>query len=283
LDALFGLGPQHFTPQFSYSTEQDYTSYGAALNYSLDLNQKNTTLNLGWAHAWDTVLPSKGTFIRSPQSKDTDDVLIGLNQLLSPRTVLTLDFTFRNSSGYLADPYRGVLFSGYPQFDLNEPVLFPEKRPSDRQSYIGYVSLTQYVTPLRGSAEGAYRFSSDTFGITAHTAEVAWHQKIGKQVLVSPLFRYYQQGAADFYATQFQGNPADPSNRGSIPSNYSADYRLSHLETLTCGVEISFKVIEQLSLDFSYRRYVMSGLDHVTSPTAYPKANIFTAGARLWF
>jgi hypothetical protein len=283
LDALLSFGPHHLTPQFSYSTEHDYTSYGAALNYALDLNQKNTTLNLGWAHAWDTILPYNSPYLFTPKAKDTDDVLIGINQLLSPRTVLTANFTYRNSRGYLNDPYRGVLFSDYLQFDLGNPALFPEKRPGHRQSYIGYISLTQYVTPLRGSVEGAYRFFGDSFGVTAHTAEIAWHQNIGKHVMVSPLFRYYQQGAADFYATQFPGNPADPSNPTPIPPYYSADYRLSHLETFTYGVEVNVKVIDRISLDFSYRRYEMLGLDHVTSPSAYPKANIFTVGARLWF
>jgi hypothetical protein len=283
LNAPLTFGPHHITPQFSYSTEHDYTSYGAALNYSLDLNQKNTSLNLGWAHDWDTIYPYKGTYIYSPQSKNADDLLIGINQLLGPKTVLTLNFTFRDARGYLADPYRGVLFSDYIQFDLNNPVLFPEKRPDHRHAYIGYVSLTQYVKPLRASVEGSYRLYVDTYDIVAHTVDLRWHQNIGKHVMISPMFRYYEQEAASFYATQFPGNPADSSNPTPIPPYYSADYRLSHMQTFTYGVAVSVKVINQVSVDFSYERYAMYGLDHVTSPSAYPKANIFTVGARLWF
>ena len=282
VDAMFSFGPHHITPQYSYSTEHDYVSRGVALNYALDLNEKNTTLQLGWSHNFDTVLPYHGTYIFLPQSKDQDDVLVGITQLLGPKTVLTADFTFRNARGYLADPYRGVVFDDYPVAD---PPYYNEIRPNYRQSYIGYLSLTQYLTPLHASVEGSYRFSRDTFGISAHTLDLQWRQKIGRRVVLSPLFRFYHQTAANFYGDQFPGDPGlypvfDPT---PIPTYYSADYRLSKIETFTFGVEASIKVIESLSLDFAYKRYEMFGLDNVTSPTAYPKANIFSIGARLWF
>ena len=283
LDFATTFGAHHITPQFSYSEEHDYISYGGALNYSLDLNEKNTSLNLGWAHAWDTVLPYHGTYISQNQSKDTDDFLVGVNQILGPKTLLAVNFTFRNSHGYMNDPYRGVLFDDYPQGDLNNPSLFPEKRPTFRQSYIPYVSLVQYITPLDASIEGSYRFFHDSYAIDAHTVALSWHQKIGKRLLVSPVFRYYQQSAASFYATQFPGDPSNPADPAPIPNYYSADYRLSKLETFTFGVEMSAKVTEWLSLDFAYKHYAMYGLDNVTSSSAYPKANVFTVGARVWF
>lgn len=280
LDAAASFGPHHITPQFSYSSEHDYISYGGALNYSLDLNQKNTALNLGWAHAWDTVIPYRGEYITQNQQKNTDDILVGVNQILGPKTVMSVNLTFRNSHGYLNDPYRSVVFSDYPT-DPDNPGLWPEKRPTFRQSYIPYISLVQYVTPVNASIEGAYRFYDDTFGVKAHTMDLSWHQKIGKIFLVSPVFRYYWQTAADFYAPLFPGDPSlDPT---VFPTYYSADYRLSKLESFTYGVEISAKLTHFLSLDFGYKRYAMYGLDKVTSSSAYPKANIFTVGARLWF
>src|SRR5215469_5472501 len=124
IEPTLSFGPHHITPQFSYSQESDYISYGAALNYSLDLNGKNTTLNLGWSHDFDTILATPFTYIYRKKDKDTDDFLVGVNQLLSPKTVLTVNFTFRNSHGYEDDPYRGVFFNDYPQADLNNPILF---------------------------------------------------------------------------------------------------------------------------------------------------------------
>ncbi len=283
MDAALSYGPHHLTPEFSYSSEHDYVSYGGALNYSLDLNEKNTILNLGWAHDSDTIIPNSATYIFREQHKITDDVFIGADQLLGPNTVLTANFTFGNSSGYLNDPYRGVLFEAYPQADLNNPSLFAEKRPNYRESYTVFGSVLQYVKPLRASAEGSYRFYADSFGIFAHTIGVAWHQKAGSRVLVSPLFRYYEQSAADFYATQLPGDPSNPANPTPIPTYYSADYRLSRLQSFTYGAEVSVRVLSWLSINAAFKRYEMIGLDGVTSQSAYPHANIVTVGSSVWF
>ena len=55
------------------------------------------------------------------------------------------------------------------------------------------------------------------------------------------------------------------------------------METFTYGVELTAKVGERISFDLGYKRYDMFSLDHATSYSAYPKANIVTVGARLWF
>jgi hypothetical protein len=282
-EATLNFGRHHITPGYAYSTEHDYLSHGISLNYAIDLNQKNTTLNAGWSHNFDQVLPNSGTYISKPQNKDTDEFLIGVNQLLGPKTVLTANFTYRNSHGYMDDPYRGVFFDNYPQFDPNSLSLFPEHRPGRRESYIGYLSLSHFVTKLDGSVEGSYRIYDDSFGILAHTVGLAWHQKIGSRVILSPVFRYYRQTAADFYGVHFAGDPSNPFDTTPVPAYYSADYRLSELETFTGGLELNAKITERFSLDLSYKRYEMHGLDRATSPSAYPSAHIVTAGLRVWF
>jgi hypothetical protein len=42
-------------------------------------------------------------------------------------------------------------------------------------------------------------------------------------------------------------------------------------------------VRQWLGLDLGYERYVMYGLDGITDASAYPSANVFTIGARIWF
>ena len=273
-DPTLTLGRHRLTPEFSYSQEHDYISFGSALNYSVDLNEKNTTLNLGWSHNLDTVLP-KG-FLDKKAAKHSDEVLVGVNQLLGPKTVLTANLIFAGDRGYLNDQYKGALFASDPQLDATQPALEPEKRPRYRDRYTALVALTQEVRPLHASVEGSYRFYVDSYGVLAHTLDLAWYQKLGKYVVISPLFRYYRQSAADFYAEQF-GDFNHP------PAYYSADYRLSNLETFTVGLGINCRIQSWLTLDAGFKRYIMRGLDGVTSPTAYPSANVFTMGARLWF
>ena len=275
-------GNQTTTPQFAYSLENDYESVGLSLNHAIELNQKNTTLSVGLAYTYDEIFPKFWNGDR--EYKNSGDALIGISQLLGPKTIFTASITLGTSRGYLADPYKRFRFTDYPLSD----VTFPEKRPDHREKQVGFFSLTHFVTPANGSAELTYRIYHDSYGILSHTVSLGWFQKLGEHVLLSPMFRFMDQTAADFYAVQLRGDPTvppdDPFGPGiAIPSVYSADYRLSALQTFTYGLGVSVKLKDYLTLDAGYKRYEMVGRDHQTSPSAYPKANTFSAGFRVWF
>lgn len=308
------------TPQVAYSKESDYESFGLALNQTINFNQRNTALTVGVAENWDRV---KGFFQSAFASKDTTDFLVGVRQILTPRTVLTVNLTLGYSRGYLTDPYKGVNFGySYPVSFYDPPTVdvnAAELRPDSRFRQVGYVSLLQYVDALRGAAEGSYRFHHDDWGVVAHTLELAWHQKLGRRgrdmdpwVTLSPFFRFHHQSEADFYGVRFAGDPAfangavgaaqsdgftilfadDPAFPGDAtgtftvpahPKYYSSDYRLSKLNTFTYGITAEVRLHEHVSLTAGYKRYVMEGLDGVTLDSAYPSAHVFTVGATIWF
>lgn len=269
------LGINTLTPQFAYSQESDYKSTGAALNYSLALFEKNTILTFGWAHTWDQVLDAQP--VRQWQDKSGDDFLIGCNQLLGPKTVLGLNLTYGMANGYLNDPYRLTFGVNDPQFFVSDPSGGPEQRPDYRNKAVVRASITQFITPVNASVEGAYRYYHDTYGLDAHTVELAWYQNIGKHVVLSPMFRYYYQSEANFYYEIL------PDTYATAPTYFSPDWRLSQMQTFTAGVNLAVKATKWLTFDASYKRYVMEGLDGVTSQTAYPSANVFTIGARILF
>ena len=232
-------------------------------------------MQLGYAHNFDKIEPS---FFTDARRKDTSDYIIGISQLLTPKTVASVNFTYGTDSGYLSDPYKNVRFDGW----LPQTFIFAEKRPHVRDREIMLATLTQFIDPLNASVELSYRFYHDTFNINAHTAALTWYQKIGRYLVVQPSFRYYEQDEAFFYTIGVPGftpNDGDPAR----PTYYSADYRLSHLESYTYGVQALVRVRDWLGIDLGYQRYEMYGLDNVTSSTAYPNANVFSAGFRLWF
>jgi len=293
VEPTLDFGANHFSPQFAYSIESDYISKGAALNYVRDFNQKNTTLNVGWSHNFDTVEPGASPFLATDRRKDTDSIILGVTQLLGPKTVFTADVTFVYEQGLLADPYKGFLF-------YDQPYLVWENRPDHRSQEIVYAGITQFVTPLNGSAEASWRFYHDSFGVLANTVQLAWYQKLGQSLVVSPSFRYYVQSAADFYHLTLPGeyNPQNPASNPApgtptdydgnpqpltTPRYYSADYRLSEMETFTLGINVHFKVVEHIYLDASFERYIMRGLDGVTPQATYPSANVITVGAHVSF
>lgn len=273
-------GNQTTTPQFAYSLEGDYESVGLSLNHTIDFNDKNTTLALGLAYTHDTIMPV--FWYGDREYKNGGDALVGVTQLLGPKTVFAANLTIGTAHGYLSDPYKRFRFNDYP----DPTSLFPENRPSDRTKEIGYFSLTHFVTPVNGSAELSYRLYHDSYGILSHTVTLSWFQKIGKYVVISPMFRFADQTEADFYATQLPGDPQLlPGDPGyvPIPKYYSADYRLSALQTFTYGISATVKIKDQVSLDLSYQRYEMIGKDNVTSSSAYPSANTISGGFRVWF
>jgi hypothetical protein len=264
-------GNQTLTPGFAYSKEHDYQSYGISLNDAIEFNEKNTILQLGVAHNFDSVRQYPATTIWS--GKDSTEGIIGISQLLSPKNILNVTFTFGNDSGYLNDPYRAITFSGsgFP---------FPEIRPSHRNKEVFFVGLTHYFDSVDASAELSYRFHHDSYDIFSDTVMLTWHQKLGHYFIVEPMFRCYQQSAASFYALAANGYvPSDPLPR---PTFYSADYRLSELYTVDVGVQATAIINDHLHLIVGYHRYEMHGLDN-TPAAAYPQANIFTAGLSiLW-
>lgn len=271
------IGRQTLSPQLAFSRESDYESLGFSLNDAIEFNQKNTTLRVGVARSLDEVQRNGSPFPKA-KNKDSTDGVLGVSQLLSPDTIFTADFTYGRTSGYLTDPYKQILFDGWGDPNATDE----ENRPDLRTRQVVLLTLTQWIDRLNASAEVSYRFGHDSFKISSHTVELTWHQRLGEHLVLEPALRYYEQSAADFYHTSVPGFFAGDGdlNRSEF---YSADYRLSHLKTFTYGLKATVFLGDHLNLDFAYQRYEMFGLDHQTAAAAYPKANIFTVGFRLWF
>ncbi len=286
------FGIHTITPQYSDSREHDYRSHGGSLNYSVQLNKKNTTLNLGWSHNSDRVrdpadinADPANPATQPWKAKISDDFFIGVNQLLSPKSYCTINFTYGNEYGLLNDPYRriivypatgGIDLSGVsaPDWGPNAVGAEYDTRPRKRNKQIVYLSYARFFEKANGSADVSYRFFRDSFGILSQTVDMSWHQKIGKYLVFTPSFRFYYQTAADFYRTYLVA---------PYPQYYSADYRLSELNSYSLGANLTIRVHKYASLDIGYQRYVMQGLDSVTSQSAYPSAHTVTFGGRAWF
>lgn len=279
LEPRLSLGRHTVAPQVAYSKEEDYKSLGLSLNYLVDFNKRNTTLNFGASHNWDRV---EGFHLGArSERKESTDLLLGVTQVLGPSTLFNATLTLGTASGYLSDPYKGFRFTGYP--DPN--ALFPEKRPGHRTKQIVSTTLTQFIEPLEASAEFTYRFYHDSHELTGHTLTLEWFQSVGRRVTLSPLVRYYRQSEAYFYRLSFDADPSDTENPPlvPIPQFYSADYRLSALQTWTYGVGLAVRLGRQTYFDAACKRYEMRGLDRATPQSSYARAHVYTVGLRFHY
>ena len=281
VDAANQFGPQNVALQFAHSTESDFDSFGYSLRYNRDLNEKNTTLHLGYAYTDDSI---RAGYFPDWQDRDTHDFLIGLSHLVNPKTVVRLNLTYSDASGFLNDPYKLVQKSIEILPGLSLPLTFPENRPDSRRKTIVYSEVTHHVEPLRGTIEGSYRFFRDNQGLQSHTLSVAWFQRIGTHFILRPYLRWYRQTEADFYVVTLDGTDILPTRVPTgVAPYYSADYRLSAFDGFTYGLKGIFTWDERVKIDLTAERYEMSGRDELTSDSAYPEATILTAGLALWF
>jgi hypothetical protein len=239
-----------------FSREHDYMSKYFNTAASLDLNKKLTTLNFGASVAFDeitpspsawnntTVLDSNGNAVIDGFSahKTSQQYLLGVSQVIDKDSLIQSNMTFGYHSGFLTDPYKWVGF--IDSFDIPGVGSFQiqnyagEKRPRER---FEWAWLTQYVRHFEQFNHAAlhadYRFSTNDWGVNAHTFELSWHQPIADGWQVIPRFRYYSQDRADFYQPYF-------SNGINNLAAYSSDYRLASFGTFSGGLKLTKEINE---------------------------------------
>lgn len=273
---------QHeLTGQFSYSKESDYISRGVALTDLVNFNQKNTVLQLGYAHTDDDNQPR---FFTEARKKRSDDFIVGVNQILDPRTSLSVDLTYGRSRGYLSDPYKIVSKDVELLPGLFLPLTFPENRPAERTKWILFTRLNRFYDAAHGALDVSYRFFHDDWGIDSHTFHVQWLQKLGERFTLVPSVRLYDQSAADFYHVTLNGTTIMPaeSATGRTPF-YTADYRMTKFRATTVGLKLVANFTDHLTGDLAYSFYSMRGRDGVTLQSAFCDANIVDVGLRWNF
>ena len=284
------LGLNTLSPGFAYSKESDYQSIGLSLNDAMEFNEKNTTLQYGISHNFDSVRVEQpnnytGKTMTLWNDKSSTEVFIGISQLLSPKTTFNAAFTFGNDSGYLSDPYRLVGILPINQPPINFVQGYPENRPSHRNKEVLFTSLTHYYDSLNASLEGSYRLYHDSYGVVANTVGLTWHQWLGSHFIAEPFFRIYEQSAASFYTYGSRGSVYLTKYGTYAASDYaSSDYRLSEFYSTDMGLLATAVINAHLHIFAGYHRYEMHGMDGGATPSAmYPKANVYTVGLSiLW-
>jgi hypothetical protein len=274
------LGRFNVDAGFAYSRESDYTSHAYSLNTVTDFNQKNTELLAGAAVTNDDV----HVLILGPawRKKYGKDFIVGVTQVLDPATTVSLNLTWGRSIGFNSDQYKLVQKSIQIFGTIYLPETFAENRPNNRDKGSALVTLNHAFVPWHGAVDASYRYYADSYGVAAHTVELAWLQHVAPAIIVEPNVRYHQQQAAKFYYYNLDRTNIIPVNRPTgMGVSYSSDYRLSALRTYTYGLKLVWDVQAWMQLSASFDKYDMEGTDRVTPQSAYARAKITTVGLKL--
>ena len=288
------------------SIEDDYESRFGNIGGRWDLNQKRTTLNLDLSYTnsdtfatlnhdtlpyLDTRAYELNGQLTTDASKGNANILqgkrqdwgthFGVSQIVNKDALVSADFSYTRSTGYMANPYKAVsvVFIDPEQQDNAPPGGFEgrlkallEQRPEVRNQWNVGGRYVQHINDLDAALHFDYRFSADDWGIHAHTFEADWVQPVGAGWSVTPRVRYYSQEAADFYTPwlvsqqayrqRFDrlGNPIGLSYEPSkLPTNYSSDQRLSGYGALSGGVTVTKQFTKGLSLETGFEYYTHQG------------------------
>jgi hypothetical protein len=244
------------------SAESDYTSLGGGLHWAHDFNDGNTTLGGGVHLSWDLVAPIGGVFAplsqmvgsisNGPSSKTklVQDAMIGVTQLLTPRSLLQFNYSLSHENGYLNDPYKIL---SVVRTDAAPEYYIYESRPGSRLRHALYL---QYKVKAWGDdvLNLSYRYMLDDWGLHSHTADLGYRAYFpDSQKYLEPDLRLYRQNAADFY------HPALDASTVAATQYASADQRLGAFTAYTSGLEYGAPLSERYTWSVRLEYYHQLG------------------------
>lgn len=225
----------------------------------------------------------------SSTARDSYSASVSFSQVVSKKTQFSIFFDILQQQGKLSTPYQRVYFADKSNYYIgNAQDIAIYESPSNRRVYrladgIERMPNTRFKLPigLRWNyyinesmvVRSYYRFYSDNWGITSHTASIELPYKISDKFTVFPMYRYYVQTASTYFAP-FEKHL-------STEQYYTSDYDLSAFTANQYGFGISYTDIFASSgffgfgvknIDFRFNHYTRTdGLN----------ANIATIGFKF--
>jgi hypothetical protein len=192
-----------------------------------------------------------------------------------------------SDEGFLNNPYRSVRYLD-PGSVLGY-AFQPEVYPNTRVSNALAVSA-RYFLPYRAALAGHYRWFTDTWGIDASTVTLGYTHPWGERWIFELTYRWYTQGAADFYSDLFpnanaQNFLARDKELSTFTSNMvglGATYELPFAMPFIKRSSVSF-FYDRFEFDYDDFRDVRAGGTPGTEPLYGFGANVFRLFVSGWF
>lgn len=262
------------------SKESDYTADTAFFSISQDMFGDLTTVSLTYKRGWNDIFRNvQGD--RDPnfaQHSDTRGYALGLTQILTRNLIGVLNYEVITDEGYLNSPYRSVRYfdeSSATGFSLESEV-YPRTHTSNAVS-----GRLRYYLPYRAALDGSYRFFSDTWGVNAHTAEVAYTHPIWKRWVFDGRLRYYRQTAADFYRDIFP--------RRQFANFLARDKELSSYDGYTFGFGATYELavprfqwIQRSTVNFRWDHLLIDYKDFRDATVTDPEGGVLAGAEPLY-
>lgn len=252
----------------SFSKEFDYTSVGTNVLFSKASKDKNTEFSAKasvFLDTWKVILPielrpySPNFKYRQEQSapRNSYNLALGLSQVINPRLQMSVLTDIGFQKGLLGTAYQRVYFAD----NGNKP--YSEKLPDNRFKLpIGL--RANYFLGDRFILRGFYRYYTDSWKLTAHTAELEVPYKITPFMSIAPFYRFYSQSGIEYFKPYKEHVLSD--------TYYTSDYDLSKFTSNLVGLNfrvtsadgiLGIKALNTLELRYSYYKRSTSLTSHL--------------------
>ena len=217
-----------FAGNFYRSQEIDYTSTSVIGTLSQDFFEKNTTVTVRGQYNADDVgkITDPGDIISNKKKVFTGSLIV--TQLLSPTTVLDVNYDIMHMKGFLSDPYRQVNVDSFGvKFSRDE------LHPDYRIRHAGTAKISQLIPSIKAALIGSYRYYFDTWKVRSSTMELKFNKYVVDDLIFSVDYRYYTQMAAYFRSDRYG---VDYLNGGYK----TADYKLKSFNSNNFGFSLTW-------------------------------------------
>ncbi len=176
--------------------------------------------------------PEKFKF-HSNKNRNSFSLSFSFSQVVNKRMQFSLFLDVLQQQGLLSTPYQRIYFAQVPdyyigQFRLADDI---ERLPGTRFKLPIGARLNYYVNQNL-VIRSYYRYYTDDWGITAHTANIELPVKLNDRFTVYPMYRYYTQTASKYFAP-FETHL-------SSERYYTSDYDLSKFNASQYGAGFTY-------------------------------------------
>ncbi|WP_412476306.1 DUF3570 domain-containing protein [Flavobacterium sp. TBRC 19031] len=221
--------------------------------------------------ASNAYLPSQFKDIQSV-NRNSYSLSFSFSQILTKKLQLSLFFDVLQQEGLLSTPYHRIYFADKANYYIGQTQYIPvyetaenvgvyrladdiERLPKSRFKLPIGVRLNYYINETF-KLRTYYRYYTDNWGISAHTANIEVPIKLNDNFTVYPMYRYYTQTESKYFAP-FETHV-------STEKYYTSDYDLSTFNSNQYGLGATYADIFTKAhiwkfglknIDFRYNHY----------------------------
>jgi len=212
----------------SSSNEFDYQSFGGNISYSKKTKDRNGEFTAKFQAYLDQVKLVLPVELRTSngygtESRNTFAGTLSYSQIVNQNLQIMFMADVISQSGYLSLPFHRVYF--------NDGSVHQENLPDTRLK-IPLAIRASYFLGDNVIIRAYYRYYSDDWKLTAHTADIEVPVKLSPFFSLSPFYRYYTQSATKYFNAYGAHTAAEEF--------YTSNYDLSRFNSSFVGMGLKF-------------------------------------------